>query len=265
MRISLTLTFLVALLVPLHAQEAMYRMEAGKEYRYYLESSSSQIQEYMGQVMNGSQEVNIAAKIKVDEVLEDGSMKLTVTCESAMINSESPQGSESLGSDWGGKFVKLVLTSKGEVSDVDTTIAEADADAARTLIQLVTMFPTLDRDKLSVGNSWEKSKVDTAGSEENQILTESDSKFSIKNMAEMQGKNCYKIEVKTEADISGKLAQGNLVGTRESDGVIYYSGDDGLLVKLEAEVSTDQTLSLSDGNTRIPMSTSVTVSLELLK
>lgn len=265
MKLSTTLALLVVLSLPVQAQDALYRMEAGKEYKYYLESSSSQIQEYMGQVMNASQEVNLSAKLMVDEVLEDGSMKLTVTCESASIISESPQGSESKGDDWGGKFVKLVLSPTGKINDIDTTIAEADAEAASTLIQVVSMFPELDREKLSVGNSWERSKADTAGNEENQILTESETTYTIGSKTQMLGHDCLKIDVNTEAEITGKLAQGNLVGTRESEGVLYYDDAAGLLVKIEAEVATDQTLSLSDGNTRIPISTSMTINLELLK
>ena len=68
--------------------------------------------------------------------------------------------------------------------------------------------------------------------------------------------------------IEGGMVQGGqdiqVIGDREVEGEIHYAPEEGILVKLDLETAGDVTLVVASQNMRVPMSTSSTLTIELM-
>jgi hypothetical protein len=270
MKHAILLCALFVLAGAVHAQEAIFRYEKGKEYKYLLESSETQIQEVQGQTMNMSSETTVSATYKVDEVFPDATRKGTWTIEKAMLSQESSDGnSRTMGKEMAGATLVYTMDLKGDVADVDTVASKADGPAAGVLMMLANILPGLDVTKMKVGEKWSSVKTDTAGEggSDNYTIQKRKNDFEVIATKDVKGRNCLSINVVGTSEIEGKMSRGDqditITGEGSSKGTILYDAKDGILAQMNIEVTQDRT-AVVGGNMRIPISSSTTISMELL-
>jgi hypothetical protein len=268
MRTFIIFFVMFGMAVSLQAQEATYRYEKGKEYKYLIEQTGLQIQEVQGQSSTSNSEITISAILTVLDKLENGNQRMQMLVENALAISEGQGQTQTLGSEAAGKSVIFELDPAGDIADVDTAIMELEPQTRGIVMASTNIFPTIDVSKLSVGNTWETTKLDTAGTEEAQVITETERTYKVKAEKEINGHKCYEISVTSEADIDGKQIYGDqeimVSGTREGKTKIYYGIEEGIIVKIEADINTDQTLMVTANNMRVAITGNQTIKVELV-
>ena len=268
MRMFMSLLLLLAVAMPALAQDATYRYEAGKEYKYLIEETGLQIQEFQGQSRTSNTETTISTVLTVEEALENGHLKLKSLVENALIIAEGPEQTQTLGDEASGKSVIFEIDERGDIVDVDSSVKELERIARSVVMGTMRIFPALDKEKLTLGNEWEVEEADTSGSGESQIITESESIYKVKREKEINGHACLEIVIETEADFEGKRVAGDqemmISGTQESKTKLYYSPSEGIVVQIESDTNSDQTLMLTMNNMRVPITGNQTVKVTLV-
>jgi hypothetical protein len=251
-----------------HAQDAAYRYEKGKEYKYLIEQTNLQLQEVSGQTMTTNSEATISVVYTVLDVLDNGNLKMKATLDNALLISEGPNGSQTLGGDMSGKSIVFEITNSGRMVEIDSSIRQIDSDGVVILIGTTSIFPRLDATKLGEGSSWSSSEADTTGEGEYVIIEETERNYSIKGKKTVNGIECYEISVNSEAERDGKMSRGDnemmVSGTRNGEGTIMYGIEQGVLVSLTSEMNMDQTVVLPSNNMRIPITGTQNVKIELI-
>ncbi|MCB2203949.1 hypothetical protein KQI65_04315 [bacterium] len=268
MRNLIYLFVLLVLALPVRAQDAIFRYEEGVEYKYLIEQSGLTIQEVQGRSITGTNETTISSILTVVEKLDGGDLRLNMLIESALAISEGPETTETSGTESAGKSVTFTLDADGHVSDVDTSI-RALAPKTQTLLMLqLNIFARLDPEQLHAGGEWERNESDTTSSEEGtEIITETEKTYTVKAEKDINGHNSLEIIVETAQDIDGKIVQNAEImvsGKREGKGKYYYSADEGLVTKIDAELNLDQTLMVTANNMRIPITSTQSMKIELV-
>lgn len=263
-----TALLLLVLTVPAAvAQQHIFRYEVGKDYTYVLEETNMSIQEVQGQSMTQNSESTVSATIKLSGIADNGDMSMNVKINNALVIVEANNQTQTLGSDFGGKALNLVVDQKGNVVDVDTTNADEAGQAGSLIVQIGEMLPNLTKGTLEVGQSWNSHDVDTSGSGDNLMLVETERKYTVKGKKEMKGFDCLEIGVTVDAEIEGTRVNGDnelqIKGTREGKGTLYYAPAEGLFVAMNMEVTTDQVITVMGMNMRVPVTGSSTVTFEL--
>lgn len=256
-----------AMTATMSAQDATYRYEKGKEYKYLIEETGLTIQEVPGQTVNINTESTITTVFTLLEKMDNGHQRLQTTIENALVIREDPNQTNTLGDDAAGKSVSYEIDNTGELVDVDTTIGDMDNESRSILMAAANVLPSFDAGRLG-DKKWTVEKVDTTGQGESQIIRESETTYSVKGMKEVNGYNCHEISIETETESDGKLVRGDqemmLSGTQEGKGTICYSAEKGLVIKMEFEVNGDQTILFPSNNMRIPVTSNQVAKVELL-
>ncbi|MBE0643642.1 MAG: hypothetical protein IH600_06145 [Bacteroidetes bacterium] len=250
------------------AQNSAYHFVKGKEYKYLIEQTSMQMQEVNGQTSTANSEVTMSVVYTLLETLESGNLKMQATIENALMINESDNGTQTLGSDMSGKSVIFEMTGRGQVVDVDSSIRKIDSEGIGLLIGATSIFPRLDGSKLSDGNSWSSTESDTTGEGESSIIEETERNYEIKGKKSVNGIDCFEIALVSEADREGKMVRGDqeliVNGTRNGKATIMYGIEEGVIVKFDAEINTDQTIVVPSNNMRVPITATQTVKIELI-
>ena len=257
MRTTITTIVLLLIAAGLSAQEATYRYDQGQEYNYLVEGTSMRIQEVQGRSISINSETTISTVLTSIEPLENGHQRLQLTVNNALISAETPEGSQTRGADVGGKSVQFEIDHKGDVIDVDTSINAYDDESAGILRSMLNFFPTIEKDQLSTGSSWEVNGVDTSGSGECQTIIEYERSYAVTGEKEVEGIQSYEVTITTESDLEGKLVRGDnemmISGTIEVKAKAYLAVENGVLVNMEAEINTDQVYMFPSNNMRVPV------------
>ena len=251
------------------AQDKVYRYEKGKDYKYLLEETNMTIQEVQGQSMTSNTESTVSSVISIKDVNEAGNMTATVTIENALILVENDNGTQSYGNDFTGKFISYTFDHLGDVVDVDTNTTKLlEGPAASTLSRMSDLLPKLDASKLSVGSSWNTSKVDTSAQGENSTIVETETKYSVLGKKQVKGFDCLEISITVESEINGTMVRGDqemsISGTREMKGTIHYAVAEGVLVAMNADTTSDQVVVLAAMNMRVPITSTSNLKVELV-
>ena len=257
----------IAMTATMSAQDATYRYEDGKEYKYLIEETGLTIQEVPGRTVNINTESTITSVLTLLEKLDNGHQRLKMTIESALVISENPRETNTFGGDAAGKSVSYEIDNTGDLVDVDTTIRDMDNESRSILMGAANVLPSFDAARID-DEEWTVEEVDTTGEGESQIIRESETTYQVKGMKEVNGYNCHEISIETETESDGKLVRGDqemmLSGTQEGKGTVYYSAEKGLLIKMEFEVNGDQTIMFPSNNMRIPVTSNQVAKVELL-
>ncbi len=261
------LLVVIAMTATMSAQNATYRYEEGKEYKYLIEETGLTIQEVPGQTVNINTESTITTVLSLLEKMDNGHQRVQTTIESALVISENPRETNTFGGDAAGKSVTYEIDNTGELVDVDSTIRDMDNELRSILMGAANVLPSFDASRID-DEEWTVEDVDTTGEGESQIIRESETTYKVKGMKEVNGYNCHEISIETETESDGKLVRGEqemmLSGTQEGKGMFYYSAEKGLLVKMELEVNGDQTIMFPGNNMRIPITSNQVAKVELL-
>ncbi|MFA6234724.1 MAG: hypothetical protein WC824_11140, partial [Bacteroidota bacterium] len=240
-----------------YAQDAAYRYEKGKEYKYLIEETSLTMQEMPGQTISINNETTISAVYTVLENLENGNLKLQGTILNALVISENPNETKTLGNDMIGKSVVFEMEPRGEVVDIDSSIRKIDSEGVGILISATNIFPKLDASNLKVGGSWSTNESDTTGEGDNGIIEETERNYQVKGEKTVDGVDCLEIETTSDSNIEGKMVRGDqemmITGSRKGKGTIMYGVKEGILVGVAAEINVDQVIVLPANNMRIPI------------
>jgi hypothetical protein len=263
--------FLFALLVlalPAQAQDALYGYEKGTEYKYLIEQTGLQIQEFQGQSRTSNREITISSILTVEEKLDAGHQKMKMLVENALAIIEGAEQTQTLGPEAAGKYVIFELDAEGDIVDVDSSVMDLEPETRGIVMASTNIFPSFDASELTVGNEWESTEIDTAGDGETEIITETERTYNVKGEKEINGHNCLEIHIASEADIEGKQVMGEqeimVSGTREGTTKVFYSPEERILVKIEADINTDQTLLLTANNMRVAITGNQSVKVELV-
>lgn len=268
MRTTITAIVLLLVAAGLSAQEATYRYEQGKEYTYLVEGSSMQIQEVQGQSITVTSETTISGVLTSQEALENGHQRMQLLVNNALIIRETPQGSQTLGAEVGGKSIQFEIDHKGDVVDVDSSLKDYDDESIGILRGMLNFFPTIEKDQLSEGSEWEANGVDTSGSGESKTVIEYERFYAVTGQKETEGVQCYEVTITTESDMDGKLVRGDnemmITGNIEVKAKAYLAVESGVLVSLEADINTDQVIMIPSNNMRIPITENRTRKITLM-
>ncbi|MBR9975418.1 MAG: hypothetical protein KFF77_07535 [Bacteroidetes bacterium] len=267
MRFIASLVIGVLLTVGLaHAQDAAYRFEPGKAYKYIIEQTNLQMQEMPGQTITVNSELTMSVTYTLVETLENGNLKLQATINNALMINESPQGTQSIGADMAGKSVIFEMTGNGQMVEVDSSIREIDSEGVGLLIGATSVFPRLDARKIAGGGSWTTEEADTTGEGEGSIIEETTREYTLKGKKSVEGYDCVEIALESEAEREGKMIRGDqelmVKGTRNGKATMMYAAAEGLLVMFDAEMSMDQIIVVPASNMRIPITGTQVVKVE---
>ena len=268
MRTMITALIVVfAMTATMSAQDATYRYEQGKEYKYLIEETGLTIQEVPGQTVNINTESTMTTVLTLLEKMDNGHQRLQTTIESALVIRETPRETNTFGGDAAGKSVVYEVDNTGDIVDVDTTIRDMDDESRSILMGAANVLPSFDASRLG-DEEWTVEDVDTTGEGESQIIRQSETTYKVKGMKEVNGYNCHEISIETESESDGKLVRGEqemmISGTQEGKGTVYYSSEKGLLVKMSFEINGDQTLLFPANNMRVPITSNQVAKVELL-
>lgn len=252
-----------------NAQEAAYRFEKGKEYKYLIEQSNLTLQEVPGQTITTSTEVTMSVVYTLVDVLENGNLKMQATIENALAINEGPNGTQTIGADMAGKSVIFEMSPNGPVVDVDSSIRKIESEGVMLLGGATSIFPRLDASKISEGSTWNTSEVDTSGSEESGwTFEETQRNYEIKGKKTVSGLDCFEVFLTSEAERDGKMIRGDqemsISGTRNGKGTIMYSKEAGVIASFVAEMNMDQVVVIPANNMRVPITATQNIKIELV-
>ena len=269
MRFLTSLAIGVLLTVGLaHAQDAAYRFEPGKAYKYIIEQTNLQLQEMPGQTVSINSELTMGVTYTLLETLENGNLKLQATIDNALMINESPQGTQTIGADMAGKSVIFEMKTNGATVDIDSAIRNIDSEGVGLLVGATSVFPRLDAAKIAAGGSWSVEDADTTGEGEGIIVEETTRNYSIKGKKTVEGHECLEIALESESEREGKMIRGDqeliVTGSRNGTATMMYAAEKGLLVAFDAEMSMDQTIVIPSNNMRIPITGSQNIKVEYI-
>ncbi|MFZ1731872.1 MAG: hypothetical protein WBQ23_13215 [Bacteroidota bacterium] len=249
------------------AQDGAYRYEKGKDYKYLIEETSLTMQETPGQTVTINNETTISAIYTLLDKLPNGNLKLQTKILNALVISENPNETKTLGADMVGKIVVFEMEPRGEVVDMDSSVLQIDSDGVGILIAATNIFPKLDASQLNAGGSWSTTEADTTGEADNGVIEETERNYKVKGEKTVNGMNCLEIEMTSDSDIDGKMARGDqemvVTGSRKGKATIMYAANEGILVSIEAEINVDQTIVLPANNMRVPITATRNIKIAL--
>lgn len=270
-RIMLAISILVCSL-QLHAQDAIYKLEKGKAYKYLTEMTVAINQEVMGQTMNISVDGTLTNTLTVTDVLPNGNYQVNNGIESALITVEMPQGTQTIGNDLVGKIFKSELTPSGVVVSKDTLPKDINPQNAQIMHRVYETLPDISGakgQKLAVGTSWSVTKSDTVEAR-GKMIRDSKAKYTVAEVTKLNEYDCVKINVEESTESNGTMSQQGMEltvsGSGSSKGVYYFAQNEGIFLKGEIEQNEEQTIMVpSQGNMRIPVTQATTMKIELVK
>ena len=250
-----------------HAQDAAYRFEPGKAYKYIVEQTNMQLQEAQGQSMTVNSELTMGVTYTLLETLENGNLKMQATIDNAIMINESEQGTQSIGADMAGKSVIFELKSNGQMVEIDSSIREIDSEGVMLLVGAAGVFPRLDAAKIAAGGSWTVEDADTTGEGEGIIVEETTRNYEVKGRKDVEGYDCAEVLLESESEREGRMIRGDqdliVNGTRNGKATMMYASKEGLLVRFDAETSMDQTIVIpSNNNMRLQITGTQNIKVE---
>ena len=253
-----------------HAQEAAYRFAQGKEFTYTIEQTNMTLQEAPGQTTTFNSELTMRVTYTLLETLENGNLKLQVTIVSALAINEGPNGTQSLGADMAGKSVVFEMNGTGQVVDVDSSIREIESEGAGLLAAATNIFPRLDGSKIREGANWDVTEKDTSGNDTRGfIYEETERSYSVKGKKTVAGHECLEIALASESESEGDMVNGDqelsVNGKRNGTATIMYAPTAGIITSFEAELNTDQVITLPAQNMRVPITATQNVKILLVE
>ncbi|MBN1449226.1 MAG: hypothetical protein JXA28_14965 [Bacteroidetes bacterium] len=268
MRTTTMILLVFAIAATTSAQQPTHQFEEGKDYTYLIEQTGMQIQEMQGQTINVSSESTITLKLTLLEKLENGHQRMRLTIDNALVISENPEQTRTLGANAAGKSIDYEINLVGEVVDVDSSLRTMDEETQQILGGVISILPTFKAESVSENAEWTESELDTTRRGEGRILTETETQYTVKGRKEINGFDCFEIHITVESESDGKLVNGQqemmITGTQEGKGSIAYDPEKRLVVKMELEINGDQTIMFPANNMRIPITSNQVVKVELL-
>jgi hypothetical protein len=248
---------------------ATYRMKLNQPYKYLFESKDERLQEMMGETMSVTTEATFAFFITPDQAPVDGEQHLNLRIESALIIAETPQGSQTFGNDLTGKEIGLTIKPNGRVTLLDSTVKQLEPQSRGIAAQMTTVFPVLEAEKLTAGNSWEEKNDDTVGTGDNAMIRKRTTKYTVAGKETRKNRECLKIDYTEEVEFDGKMPRGgmdlHISGTNNENGSIFYDSAEGIIVEVSATTKGDQNISDPGGSSmKVNMSSTGTQKLEFI-
>jgi len=271
MKAGLTTTIVVFLFLSAAgtAQDAVYRYEKGKEYKYFAEMKSEMIQEHMGQTVNVTIEGTSSFAVLVDNILENGDMHVTQVIDNALLIIESPQDTKTFGSDLAGKTFGFTMKNNGEIVEKDSIEESGKSESKDIVRQLQGMFEKFEAGKLIVGSEWEAVRIDTSGTgEEDEIIAEKTTLYKVVGTETKMDRECLHIALVTESELEGTMVRGGqeflLIGEQKIKGTIYYDQKEGIILESSEEQSSESTISDPGGSMKVLLTAITTSKLEFI-
>lgn len=269
----LLFSFIISLVFyPMHAQDTVYKLEKGKNYKYLHEIKTEISQEMPGQTMTFTADGTITNVLSVLDILSNGNFQCKLTIEDAIIMVESSQGTQTMGKDLVGVAMNLEIDPYGKITQKDSVPKGVNPQSMQLLSRAQNMLPSLSGMKgktLQVGENWTDERTDTV-SINGMLVTESKTKYTIKEKTKVSDYECFKIEMEGTMDMSGTMSQGgndlSISGSGTLKGTSFFAPKEGMFIQGTSETMTDQTITLlSDASMRIPVTMHATMKIELVK
>ncbi len=269
----LALTFLVNA----RAQESFllqYKFQKGKTHRYRVVSNNDVTQEMQGQEMKSTSTSRSVIRLKVDDVLTNGSMVVVISADSMSTRTKNPMMDTTLVmKGMIGKRVKVTLDATGKVLSrevIDSLKTDMAGLNTRTPQREVMNILSLPEKPLKAGETWTDSRNDTADVGTGKILNKTDITFTLVGKDKKRGHECLKVTYTGKISTNGKMSRMGMdiftEGTGKISGTLYFDYVRGLLLSDESSRDIESTLAITgQQNMTMPMSTSTANALELLE
>jgi hypothetical protein len=274
LKLSAALSILFFLSANVNAQETyniQYKLAKGKSYIYHSSMVLNMTQEVMGKEMKINSDINGAIRFAVDDIEDNGDIHFTTTMDSANLKT-SMMGKDTTVSLAGivGKRVSSVISKYGEIKSctVVDTVDETTSRMVNISQEIKRFWSTFAGKDVKVGESWNKSTVDTTRSYGGAILSNVDMSYTLAGKENKLGHDCLKIPFSGKLKLSGKgNMQGmdfNLEGDGTSSGTFYFDVIAGILIYSEGSMENDMTIATTGQQSMvIPITQKVTYSSTL--
>jgi hypothetical protein len=250
------------------AQEAVYRYETGKEYRYKFTFTEAQVQEMSGEAISSSRQATVFATYRVAEVLANGARKGTWTLDTAKVTEVSDDGEPRVtDKEMAGSILACTMDIKGKVAEIDSPACMAHGIAADLLVSVANSLPGLDVTKMKAGEKWalDTTSATGDGTPTNTMTQKQKSEYDVRGMEDSAGHPYLKVSMVGIIGMEGKTTQSGTVVSITGDGsvksTVSYDAAAGVLLHAVLDISLD-TIAVIGGDQRMPLSSTSTTEIE---
>ncbi len=236
--------------IQVYSQEKVslsYKMEQGNTYRYKSEYTINSATEMMGNEMKGTTEIRHLIRFEVDSLKANGNMYLIISKEEASVHSNMMGRDTTIeqSNDIGKKTGIEIAPNGDKVSTtlIDSTSPGTDLFFGNNELGYLPAGP------VAIGETWNKTSVDTTDSEGQQIITTTEATYVLAGREEKNGRLCYKITYRKASELTGKLNQMGmdmfLEGEGETAGTFWFDNARGILIADESTMDQDVTIAIT--------------------
>jgi hypothetical protein len=269
LKLYITLLCMTTLFINAGAQEKyslIYKFEKGKSYEYKNDMSVESIQEVMGNEMKVSMDGFFLGVYFIESVSPDGGSTCLYSLKDAKIHTVG------MGSDTTITLPKDTFdTTRIVFAKNGKTISNEATDTSSTKkkkgmvgnLENTKMFE-LPQNPVAVGETWTVNSTDTTDVSGGQLVTITNTTYTLTGIEEMLGHKCLRIEYKGTNETTGKMNQMGMdmfiEGTGEPVGTAWFDAELGLVIKTQSVMSTEMTMAMTGQNQMtIPMSQKISM------
>ncbi len=252
-----------------------YRGEKGDKMNYQATNKMYIVQDMMGQEMEVVSTSTIDYELKVKEIKDNADLFFGITFNKFESTAETPQGTFTGDTDeLIGKSAGILVSAHGKVLDKidfdklpEITVANQPVNLADQMREVLVSLPS---QAVRPGDTWEETRIDTIFQGGIDVIIDSKTNYTLKEVTKKDDIDCLRIEGKTTFTMEGEGSQMGadllMEGDGEGESEIFFSFTTGTLLSQSSKVLLEGTVIVS-GPTQmtIPLSQEITASLELLK
>jgi hypothetical protein len=237
----------------LTAQDALsleYKFPKGKIYRYRTVTNNSMANEMKGFSTTTNSSSNSVAKFTVEGITPNHSFVLLASIDSflTLVNGQPAAGPSA---DIVGKRTRLTVSKQGEIErrEIIDSISVNGFDMNK--MQFTGILPLLPEKKISAGNKWSTTKIDTMVFFGIAMINKTTTDYTVTGTEKRNGRSCITINSTAVVSMSGSgQAQGveaTASGTTNSSGVYYFDAAAGLLIADESTTNGTTSITMQNG------------------
>jgi hypothetical protein len=236
-------------------EKLRYQMSKGTTYRYKLTSDNSTRIQQMGQEFAISSGGMFGVSLTVEDVGKDGELTCVGKVDTNFSRIDSPMMKDTalVFKEVNGKRSRLTFTALGRtlnavpIDTVQQTQAMAMLGGLNVTDILRRLLIELPEQPIGAGESWKRTRPDTANVQGIKLITKPDIKYTVVGNEKISGFDCVKISVDgTSSQYGSGSVQGMEIvfdGTVKTKGTMYFAPKQGILVSVESTSSGDSNVS----------------------
>ena len=249
-----------------------YRPEVGTTLKYKMKSEGVNILEVPGAPQESTTNSEFEIFYTAKNIAEDNTITLGMGYNSLVSTSSGPQGENTPDmSQYIGKELEVKLSPTGKYLEMKNQelFPPAGESSVSMAIPLRTFFFSLSEQPVKINESWTDTDSYTDKAGENEITTNTSSKFTVLEKVMRDNVECLKISFERNSEIKGKgVAQGfeyTMTGTAKNSGELFFVFKEGYFNDVNSEGTMEATISIEAMGMEIPMNVTSKATFKLIK